>query len=180
MVHWGFFFMEQLSKSKDDQIIYQRNYFIHWFKCGYRLHQRYQQVFVSKCYQMLVQFFLQSFERGNTPSEQRISGEKCLLKGNFKYQKMVSSSGGTHWTFWLYSSYIATVFSPHFCFLKSHLSEPVTRLNWYFWLLRLKYPAPVIWAISLSNSLLGDSFHTQLEDEFIYKRDEKQEGLLYP
>ena len=79
--------MEQLSKSKDDQIIYQRNYFICWFKCGYRLHQRYQQVFVSECYQMLVQFFLQSFERGNTPSEQRISGEKCLLKGNFKHYK---------------------------------------------------------------------------------------------
>ena len=79
--------MEQLSKSKDDQIIYQRNYSIHWLKCGYWLHQRYQQVFVSKCYQSLVQFFLQSFERGNTPSEQRISGEKCLLKGNFKHYK---------------------------------------------------------------------------------------------
>ena len=95
---------------------------------------------------------------------------------------MVSSSGGTHWTFWLYSSYIATVFSPHFCFIKSPLSEPVTRLNWYFWLLRLKYPAPVIWAISLSNSLLGDSFHTQLKYEFIYsilqKKREARGGCI--
>ena len=91
-----FLFMEQLSKLENPRMtklfgkIYQRNNVLYWFKCGYRLHQCQQQVFVSRCCQRLEPFFLlQSFKRGNTPvSEQRIGGEKSLLKGNFNCYKL--------------------------------------------------------------------------------------------
>ena len=124
---------------------------------------------------MLVQFFFFNLLNEVTHRQNKGSAEKIFsLKVTLDITKLVSSSGRPHSIFWLHSSYIATVFSPHFCFLKSPLSEPVTRLNWYFWLLRLKYPAPVIWAISLSNSLLGDSFQTQLENKLIYSIFQKK------
>ena len=179
MVHWGFFFMEQLNPRMTK--LYTRGIILYVGSNAdigcISATNRFLYLSAIKTWN---HFFFNLLNEV-THRQNKGSAEKIFsLKVTLDITKLVSSSGRPHSIFWLHSSYIATVFSPHFCFLKSHLSEPVTRLNWYFWLLRLKYPAPVIWAISLSNSLLGDSFHTQLEDEFIYKRDEKQEGLLYP